>query len=375
MFRKLIFHIGDIKSGTTSIQATLAGEGGRIGGVDYLYPARFNHNYLRRHMAQDDPAPLTSARYKTGPGAEDRASYPRPFASLHQMGRHLREQDGDVCIISAETFQSLDPEIFARQIERHFSRVAREIQIISYFRPHVDRLKSAYAEQVKIGAYGRSFADFLRDSISRRRFFYAERAGNWRRVFGAAHVVRPMLRSSLYRGDVVADFLKLALETEAFDSDIIRQTNTSLSPAGIEAARRFQAELEGLPAELRHSLGYEFARFFSEAPQGPEAGRMTVPAQLAERFAKAHAEDAARMDAGFFGGEALFGPALDKGRTAITAQAPTDPAPLVGADLTLRSMGRLVRRLAETNPEEIHRKLRHQRQDLYTKNVSRPPAG
>ncbi|MFZ0097191.1 MAG: hypothetical protein WAK98_01800, partial [Gemmobacter sp.] len=48
--RKLLFHIGHHKTGSTSIQYALATGKVKLDGGTILYPGKLTHNYLRRHF-------------------------------------------------------------------------------------------------------------------------------------------------------------------------------------------------------------------------------------------------------------------------------------------------------------------------------------
>ena len=179
--KTLIVHIGDHKTGSTSIQNAFATGRVHLDGVPLHYPAELNHNYLVKTVPS-----------KTGQDRPRLQLRPREVSKLADAVRRAKEE---VCLISAENFEGLAPEDFARMLDGHFRKLAGELRIIAYVRPHTGRILSNFTEQVKIGRFNGSLESFVERTEKNVRFFYEKRLAAWHRLFGDELVVRPLLRS------------------------------------------------------------------------------------------------------------------------------------------------------------------------------------
>lgn len=345
---RLIFHVGDIKSATTSVQVTLAADrqprtasGGKV-----FYPAKgLNHNYLEQPL-----------RERNGP-------HTPPMAWLRQ--RMIAAAPVETCVISGERLSVIAPAKLKASIEESFGDLAREITVLHYIRPHVDRLLSAYAERVKIGAETRSLTDFLREETASQRFYQHQRLSRWRKVFGKAYILRAILPARLERGDPVVDFFHTVSGSVPADWQPPTPSNESLSAAGLAQVARMQAELKDMPAALRHALGYEFAWLYGQQPDAAPSGRIGFDAAMAAELRAAYGADARALDADLFSGEDLFVPALETsiqralGGEARPLSLPADPA----GDRIARQLVTMAR--AAPDPLALARKIRDARYDRY----------
>jgi hypothetical protein len=240
-----VVHIGDIKSGTTSIQAALRAGNIPDVGKKVVYPCQdLNHNNLARIFANRKRLQASQVN--------------------HIRQQLIQSRDADLCILSGERLSTVTPTLVKQELEKCFGDLVSEFRVIHYIRPHFGRTVSAYSEQVKIGATERSLPDFVKWVCETNRFAHMPRLSAWRSVFGAGYQVRPMLRNMLYRNDVVADFFESVLGHVPIDWPIPPQVNVSLTASGITHVMRLQSQLKGKHPSLRHAIGYEFEERYSK---------------------------------------------------------------------------------------------------------------
>ena len=95
MVKELIIHVGDTKTGSTSIQQSLVQEAFKIDGKSYHFSGRSTHNHLA-HVLQS--------------GFDARAQR----ADFNPVTEALDASDADYGIVSAENFQFVEPEVLQK---------------------------------------------------------------------------------------------------------------------------------------------------------------------------------------------------------------------------------------------------------------------
>lgn len=342
MVGEIIFHLGDCKTGTTSVQATLAEgawETGAGAGRDILYPATFNHIPLAKTLSVPAEAPQEAARF-----GKVRAAF--------------EGSDAAHGVISAEHFEFVEPEYLARAIERHLK--GYDIRLIAYVRPHADRLVSTFAERAKKGLFQGNLAAMHGKLVEDRLLFYTPRFERWRALFGDAFTLRPFLRDRLWQGDVVQDFFRFVLGGEAFTLTRETDRNESLSVEDIAMMRLVHGVIRKRHPgpEMRHaqqSLGWYMADILGAMPQkGGTKPRMDLA--LAEAVAATYAEDAAALDAAFFEGDPMA-----RALAAAPAKAVAAPQSFEAKDhftpaerRRFRAWGKLLGRMIASDPEHFN---------------------
>ena len=348
MTRALVLHLGDHKTGSTSIQQVLSS--GSIQAEQGLLfptgrPPRPHHNHIARAMIRKVKRPKhhkLEAELLTGLAEEIAASV------------------ADIAVISAENFEFSDPAHLAQVLETYLPDLAPTARLIAYIRPHGERLLSSYAERTKQGLFHGDLEDFHAETEAEGEFYYAPRLEKWRSVFGDRFTARPMVRADLKAGDVVHDFLDWVFEGQPFTVTTPAQTNEKLSLQDLAVLREVQrrlADIRGLksaPREPVRALGWRLARMLSETAL-PDATPLALHASLVAEVARVYAADAAAVDAAFFGGgtqltDALAGLA-DK---AVAEAQPLDLARLVSPETYRLCTGwiTLVHDLFILKPEE-----------------------
>lgn len=308
MVQEIVFHLGDCKTGTTSVQSVLTKGAWRTAageGSDIVYPTRFNHMPLARALNVAEEAPFEAERFTRVRAAFDDST------AAHG-------------VISAEHFEFVDPELVARAIERHFRAYQGRIRLIAYVRPHADRLVSTWAERVKMGKFLQPLEAMHARLLEERTLIYTPRFEKWRALFGEAFTLRPFLRDRLYKGDVVNDFFSWMLRDDDFELTAATGRNESLTLEDITMIRLLHQRMRRarLPMDLRNAqqaLGWYLSDFLSALPR--ESGtRPQLHAALAEQVVATYTADAAALDAAFFEG-APMSTAL----TAAPGRAVTEP--------------------------------------------------
>lgn len=307
---KLVFHIGDPKTGSTSIQNALDRGDITTPSLSLTYPKRngsLNHNYLVNLFKSE---------------IEEKGRN----RGIRQLVKQIRGSRWDVCVISAELFDNFGAKRFRKVIDQCFRDVADEIQVIAYVRPHASRILSSFAEQVKIGAFYGNLNEFVELAARRKRFFYAPRFASWREQFGDAFVLRPFVRDRLYMQSVVHDLMQLALGSASFEVRESSQANESVTLEQTVLIMLLQQRIRGAPKNLRHALGWEVASLFGTYPPSGNATRLKLHKDAAARIRESFLEDAELLDNAFFPESPLMAHELDQALdSAIDGAQSLDP--------------------------------------------------
>ncbi|MDZ4295152.1 MAG: hypothetical protein U1C47_24910 [Hydrogenophaga sp.] len=198
--KRIVLHVGMHKTGSTAIQASLAGY--RDGVFEYasLPPVVeehrkhvYNHSFLI-NTAFDKDYNRTGRLRQFGIAACD-------FDRIRAQSRDaleacLRGCESEVLILSAEAITNFDLDS-TRELCGLLRQYTSEIQVYAYIRDPSPYVKSVTQEVIKWGHVG----DYLHPLSYRKNFDYIEK------VFGAGNVsYRLYRREKLLNGDVVADF-------------------------------------------------------------------------------------------------------------------------------------------------------------------------
>lgn len=310
--KTLIFHIGDHKTGTTSIQYTFARKLVTLEGEKICYPARLAHNHL-----------LGAAKSLEGSGPARR----KAVQQFEKLAARIRKSRADCVLISAESLESLPPEQLRSIIGTYFRDCADDIRVIAYMRPHAARVLSSYATQTKSGLFtGSGPAEFHRSQLEKGRLLCHPRFTAWRTAFGEAFILRPFIRQQLHRGDVVHDLVRHGFGRKRFSVASGPAANESLALDDLMRLKFLQGRLQHLPQKLRHALGWEFMRIASVLPPPETCVRPALHQSLARKIQADYLEDARTMDRDFFDGAPLMEQELAKSvHNALPEPQNTDP--------------------------------------------------
>lgn len=279
MIKQLVVHVGDCKTGSTSIQTALVEEGWRSEtGKTICYPAALNHIQLARTIGDPKAA---KARNKG-------------FAGLHEK---FLASDADVGLISAEILEFTRPERLKAILDEKFPEFAGSLRVVCYVRPHCDRLVSGFSERIKQGGRYRDLEQMADTAAKSGLLRYADRMDRWREVFGDQYEVRPMVRSVLRNSDVVDDFLGWVLDGSEV-TITAGAANESLCVEDLMYFRELHKAMKalGFDAEAnRKGFGVNFAPLLSEHHKG-KSTKLKIHKTLVARLQEEYAADAVRVD-------------------------------------------------------------------------------
>ncbi|MEY8830984.1 hypothetical protein AB9K34_21645 [Sedimentitalea sp. XS_ASV28] len=314
--KTLIFHIGDHKTGSTSIQYAFAKRQVELQGYSVFYPARIASNALRDQCLEYGAAETAEARQK--------AAQP-----LKQLAGQVRDSGADFTVISAEALERVPAALLRKIIDTFFADSARDIRVIAYVRPHAGRIISTFAERTKVGVphtLKSTLEDFAENRKKDSEIIYLPRFSAWRKYFGDRFMLRPMIRKHLHGGDVVHDFVHHAFGGIPFELAGTGQANESLCLEDLMRLKVLQSQLKA-PRLLRLMVGWEMYRLIGHLPPPPARTKLQLHRSLAEDIRDTYMQDARNMDRAFFGGDPLLENDLDNAvAKALGEPQSTDPA-------------------------------------------------
>lgn len=283
--RNLIIHIGDPKTGTSSIQRALQLD--LVGGV-----STFHKRKVSGFVDNINSANAISFARSFQPEA-------RRSKSVKEFERWVKKEDADFLIISSEFFSRAEPELLRRYLADKHANFSEKIKIIAYVRPHVGRALSAFTERTKAGYTLLDFDSWLGNFIRSGTIHYAERFIKWRTAFGDNFILRPYIRNELLNQDVLADFFSEALGAGNFSVEHSINENQKISLkalAGLQGFNRFMSD-SGVTSKRRIPMSLMISRFLKPAPTAiiPQIGSENI-----ERIVRACRKDANQLDQKFF---------------------------------------------------------------------------
>lgn len=286
MIKTLVIHLGDTKTGSTALQSVLRSGGYTTpSGQTVFYPGEsLNQNRMPNSVAQ--------------------SSQSRIFSSVAE---EFRASECDFGVISAELFQAVDPKDLKQALEQEMPDFIDRLRLISYVRPHAEKLVSTFSEQAKFGKVADDLRDHFKNTRSKKKFHYAPRFEKWRSTFGDKFSLRLFQRNALLNGDVVEDFFQWMLGETGTKVNAQQLSNSALTAGQIALLRRFHDLLqrEGfskdkgrMPAAVARALVAQFRI----SGLGETSERVTLPPKLVTSIQSTYKKDAAKLDEMFFEG-------------------------------------------------------------------------
>lgn len=306
MIDRLLFHIGDPKNGSSTIQRALKERAWTCDSVTLAPQKALNASSLATSLRRDD-RPRRSKR------------------KWSDLGAWATDTDADLGVVSAEFFAKVNPADLQGTIANYLPAQAESARVLAYVRPHAAWIVSGFGTRVKTGGFDGTLADYTAQ-LSRTPFLhYAPRFTRWRKIFGERFALRPFLRSELRDGDIAADFFHHALEGAEFSLTPVTDANVSLSVGEIAAMQVVQAELarHGVKKPVRLALGGALGREMDRIPERTAGTRLRLDRDSAVALRDSFREDAGLLDTRFFG-RPLMLPALE----AAVDEAIATPQPL-----------------------------------------------
>lgn len=289
MIKELIIHLGDRKTGTTSIQTALASHSWHCNTAKLVYPSRWNHNPLANAIGREKTPQVLAKRGKA-------------------LRERLLKSDADFGVISAEHFEVVPPQFLAEFLDTYLPELRQSLRLIAYIRPHADRLLSSFAERSKLGSRCGSPTQLHRTFLATGFLRYGPRLKAWREVFGQQITFRPFERSFLYKEDAVEDFFKFVFGTHAYSLQQQPRRNESLCLEDLVLLREVHRVLrERFGGRLNKGTQEAFGRRMAIvlANSGAQGTRLRLHRRLAEDVVMAYHDDAITIDQEFFSGNPM----------------------------------------------------------------------
>jgi hypothetical protein len=318
----LILHIGQSKTGTSSIQRVLGARREALAmlGVCYpLSPGWANHGLLPASLV-----PVERLGHFNPAVWEGMAPAARLARFRTEFARELAAMPADtrLLLISAEQMAGLlDTAETLGALRDLLAPHVGAVRVVMYLRRQDSHFASGYTQALRVGHVSPPVLP-AKGPEALRAYDYAALLDLWARVFGEAAVQpRVFERESLLNGDVVDDFLAfcgVALDVPRDDPD--RQSNLSLTPGGIALVRAMAEAMGGRP----DGASVLWRRFVQQANEHlPGQGWRPDPGQAAAFLARFDAVNEAVRRRWFPDRPTLFAPP-----SAAPAAAPAGPPPI-----------------------------------------------
>jgi hypothetical protein len=285
MPEELIIHLGDCKSGSTSIQTILFRKAWTSQNHTIAYPEGFNHIKLAKSLYQRNTLSAQPKIYK-------------------KIRKSILASDASTAILSGEAFEYVDPQLVEYAINTYLPEFKNSVRLISYFRPHAARLLASYSERVKKGGFIGSLEEFIDLFDQKKILAYAPRIRRWKNIFGDRYEARPMIPSVLKSNDVVHDFFSFALGDDDFEFTETTRHNESVSLQDLSVFRYIHQKLSDLDPQKvlidqRKRFGSHLSMIMADIPlQNPL--KLQLHKSLAQKVIDIYSDDAKKIDEKYF---------------------------------------------------------------------------
>jgi hypothetical protein len=353
--KSVVFHIGDPKTGSSSIQQVMHERRWSCPGLTVDYPR------------QSSAFPVANALAERG----GKKKGDKRFALIAAW---LNASAADIGVISAEQFARVDPVVLNTAIASHMPDHADSARVIAYVRPHANRFLSAFMQRMKTGVFRDDMEAFFDRSLRQKTLVYTPRFSAWAAVFGPRFTLRPMVTDELRAGDVVSDFLNLVVQGAPFDLPAQVRANESLSLEALAATRELQVILlkNGVPTDTRHAVGSYMGRAVNRL-QRSKGTKLGLSPALYQKIAETYRADAEALDLAFFERQPMT-------RALEAAAAETTDIPMdiraeshlsASALADLRSQANALARLFQANPKAWRMSYAQERGQVTDSEVTR----
>lgn len=347
---ELILHIGQSKTGTSSIQRVLGARRAELAAQGVCYPrspGAANHGLLPASLVPVEMLGHFHPNLWEGAGPEARlARFRREFADeMARMPSGTRR-----LVLSAEQCGGLlTTHADVAKLRDLLAPHVGPMRVVMYLRRQDSHFASGYMQALRVAQIG---PPVLPQAGPERlpAYDYAAVLALWADVFGeAAMQPRIFEPGSLRNGDVVDDFLALAgIDLTVPPDDPDRSANQSLTPGGIDLIRAVGEALRASPTGL--SAASPLWRRFVDAANHALPGRGWKPAApeaaaFLQRFAAVNEAVRRRW---FPERPALFADAPQ----VAPAQRPAPPPPIDPAVALDAAVAVLLAELAAANRRE-----------------------
>lgn len=279
MVKQIIWHLGDSKTGSTSLQNAL-----RIcKDKALLYPGcGLNHNGLALALSR----PALAAKVET---------------RFQKIWLEIEASHADTVVLSGELFQSVPPETLKDAMHSYWPAPHPPMVFVSYVRPHAQKLVAMYSERVKFGRNVGTVAEYAQQVMRKERLDYAPRLDAWRRTFGNAFRTRVFAKQAMFNDDVVDDFFVATLGRQS--PVTVPRINASLNAVQVQLMQRVAALAKEMDAQgpVPSMLHRQICLWLRMSSIGAGSGELTLSAQTCAELHGRYREDAAAIDLRYFG--------------------------------------------------------------------------
>jgi hypothetical protein len=264
-----VLHIGTEKTGTSSIQATLAGNRERLLRDGVLWPRSLGEKIHARAYAYASEGAPDEIKLRCGvDGPKSLEIFRRDVA--RQFAEEVAATKPKTIIACNEHLSSrLQSTSEISRLRDLLSAHSQSIKVVVYLRAQGDAHRSAYSTYVKTG--GTEAFHAPAPALLRDRYLYDRVLERWETVFGSDCMdVRIYDPSAFPKGDVLLDFAD-ALDGRISLSDLVRGPHAnirldSFSLAFLRAMNRYVPYRHGAEMnELRGNL-HELVETFASGP-------------------------------------------------------------------------------------------------------------
>lgn len=285
MPENLVIHLGDCKSGSTSIQTILFRQAWTSQNHTIIYPGSFNHIKLAKCLYQRNTLHLQQKIYK-------------------KIRQSIFASNASTAILSGEAFEYVDPQLVQHAIHTYFPEFKDSVRLISYFRPHAARLLASYSERVKKGGFIGSLEEFVDYFYQKKILSYAPRIKRWKNIFGDRYQAKPMIPSVLKANDVVHDFFAFALGDDDFKFVEPTRHNESVSLQDLSVFRYIHQKLSNLDPQKvlfdqRRQFGSHLSMIMADMPL-QNSMKLQLHKPLAQKIIDIYFDDAKKTDEKYF---------------------------------------------------------------------------
>ena len=113
--KTLVFHIGDRKTGSTSIQQAFARNKVTLQDGTIFYPVKRGDNYLK-------------SSFKAYAKPKQKLAHKRAIDSFQKLAQMIARTDADISLISTEAIEGVNPKVFHDIVTRYFADTVDEIR-------------------------------------------------------------------------------------------------------------------------------------------------------------------------------------------------------------------------------------------------------
>jgi hypothetical protein len=300
--KSLVLHIGDPKTGTSSIQHVLRNSLWEASTISLAYPDQLNSFPLANALSDPKQAAQRDARFT-------------------KLATWLASTDADVAVVSAEQFFRVDPQKLLDTLNEFVPDYVPTLRVVAYVRPHASRFLSAFMQRGKAGLYFGDADTFFKRTKAEKLLRFAPRFQRWRDTFGDRFTLRPMIRNHLRDGDVVSDFLNITLGGAPFKLAESVDANPSLPLEYLVGLRELQAVLKRnqIANGVRHAVG-DYVGMTLARTHPHQGTKLQITQELYNKVKLYCQSDAEALDAVFFDGQPLMAQALKQAAADVVAE-------------------------------------------------------